>query len=461
MIITVKNYAYLKNVPDELAEALVERLSLPNPKWLENERMGRWNYKTPKVLKYYRKSPAGGLRIPRGFLPVLLDICAAMDIAYTLDDQRLLLPQVDFHFSGKLKDFQHEAVRAMLKNAFGTLESATGSGKTVMALNLIALRKQPALVIVHTKELAEQWVDRIETFLKIPRPEIGFIGSGKFNIGDKITIAMVQTLYRRAKEVAPKIGYLLVDECHRCPSRTFTEAVTNFHCQFMTGLSATPFRRDHLENLIFWHLGDIRFRMQRNVLLEQGAILPVEAIMRPTGFEPVSEDDPAQYYSKMLSELTADTGRNALITQDVLDHSAANDGIALVLSDRKSHCETLAAILRIRTKQEVAVLTGDLGKKERQQVVDDLRQGRVKILIATGQLIGEGFDLPELSTLFLTTPVGFRGRLLQYLGRVLRPAPGKKYAMVYDYVDVHVEILLKAARKREKLYERISSKELL
>lgn len=456
MLISVKNYAYLKDVSEQLSAILVEKLTLPNPKWLENERMGRWNYKTPKVLRYYRKSSNGGLQIPRGLLPWLLKSCTQMGQEYQLDDKRQLLPQVNYDFKGHLQDFQLEAVRAMLGHAFGTLDSPTGSGKTVMALYMIAMRRQPSLIIVHTKELAEQWMDRIETFLGIPKTECGLIGTGKKLIGEKVTIALVQSLYRIAKKVAPQIGYLLVDECHRCPSRTFTEAVTAFDCQFMTGLSATPFRRDKLGQLIFWHLGDVRYEMQRSVLLEKGAILPVEAVVRPTDFTPFI--DPIQFYSKMMTELTADTRRNALIAQDILEQSKVDDGILLALSDRKSHCEVLAGIVRIRTKQEVAVLTGDLSKKERTEVVNNLRAGRVKILIATGQLIGEGFDLPELSCLFLTTPVSFDGRILQYLGRVLRPAPGKEYALVYDYVDMNVETLVNAARKRQKLYQRISEK---
>lgn len=465
MLVTVKNYAYLQNIPEALLTTLEDKLTLANPKWLENERMGRWNYKTPQKLRYYRKSPKGGLRIPRGLLHWLLNHCKETGTEVTIDDQRKLLPQVMFEFKGKLKDFQRDAVKNMLGHAFGTLESPTGSGKTVMALAMIAARRQPALIIVHTKELAEQWLDRVETFLGVPREECGFIGGGKKRVGERITIALVQSLYRIAKEVAPGVGYLLVDECHRCPSRTFTEAVTAFDCQFMTGLSATPFRRDKLEDLIFWHLGDIRFQMRRTLLLEKGAILPVEALMRQTGFTlPVingCELDPAEEYNKMMKYLAADKDRNAQITADIAAHAQGNQGIVLVLSDRKTHCQELAARLKIITKQEIAVLTGDLKKAERLDVVEKLRAGQIKILVATGQLIGEGFDLPELSSLFLATPIGFRGRLLQYLGRVLRPAPGKEFAVVYDYVDVNVELLHKAALKRQKLYKHISTKMLV
>jgi len=93
-----------------------------------------------------------------------------------------------------------------------------------------------------------------------------------------------------------------------------------------------------------------------------------------------------------------------------------------------------------------------LNAGERQQVMERLQEGRIKVLIATGQLIGEGFDCRELTTLFMATPVRFSGRIIQYLGRILRPAPGKKRARVFDYGDVNFEPLLKAAGARKKIY---------
>jgi len=134
---------------------------------------------------------------------------------------------------------------------FGTLSAPTGSGKTVMALYMIAVRKQPALIVVHNKDLALQWVDRIGEFLKISEKDVGFIGGGKNNIGEKITVSLVQSLYKCAEDTARHISFLIVDECHRCPSRTFTEAVSEFDSRYMLGLSATPYRRDQLSKLIF------------------------------------------------------------------------------------------------------------------------------------------------------------------------------------------------------------------
>jgi superfamily II DNA or RNA helicase len=450
LTITIKENLRLQNVPPEFMEMLVEKLQFLNPKWLENERMGRWNRGTSKLLKFYDRVGPGGLWIPRGYIRHLINMCRRQGIKFRIDDQRRMFAPVDFSFKGRLKPFQKVAVEAMLAKDFGTLSSATGSGKTVMALYIIARRKQPALIIVHTKELAAQWVERIETFLGIAPEAVGFIGGGRKVIGENITVALVQSLYKCADEVAGNIGFLLVDECHRCPSRTFTEAVSSFDSQFMLGLSATPYRRDELSKLIFWHLGDMHHQVDKSRLIETGDVLPARVIFRETRF--ATRHDPVNEYSKMLAELAADTERNLLIASDIAAEAARNTGICLILSDRKAHCENLQALLRYRFKLPSELLTGDLDIAERKKVLQRLNQGKVRILIATGQLIGEGFDCKDLTTLFLATPIKFSGRLLQYLGRVLRPATGKQYARVFDYVDVNVETLKKAADARKRVY---------
>ncbi len=452
LTITITNNLRLKNVPPDLRKILIEKLEIVNPKWLENERMGRWNRGTPQVLRFYDKVGPAGLWIPRGVMRQLILLCRKHDISYQVDDQRRCFTPIEINFKGTLRPFQQVAVDQMLARDFGTLSSATGSGKTIMALYMIARRRQPTLIVVHTKDLAAQWTTRIETFLGIDAAKVGLIGGGKKVPGEKITIALVQSLYKCVEEVSEKIGFLVVDECHRCPSRTFTEAVTGFDSRYMLGLSATPWRRDKLSKLIFWHLGDVHHEVDKKHLIQTGDVLPAEVIVRETDFKPYH--DPVNEYSKMLAELTADKDRNILIAGDVARETANNNGICLVLSDRKAHCENLRALLKFRFKIEADLLTGDLSMAERQMVVERLNQNKVKVVIATGQLVGEGFDCRDLSTLFLATPIRFSGRVLQYLGRVLRPAPGKKKARVFDYVDIRVNTLTKAAMARQKVYQR-------
>ena len=165
--ITIANNLRLKNVPPDLRSILTEKLEILNPKWLENERMRRWNQGTPQVLRFYDKVGSAGLWIPRGFMRQLILLCRKHNIKYQIDDQRRSLAPVNFDFSGTLRPFQQVAVDRMLSKDFGTLNSATGSGKTIMALYMIAKRRQPTLIVVHTKDLAAQWTQRIGSFLGI------------------------------------------------------------------------------------------------------------------------------------------------------------------------------------------------------------------------------------------------------------------------------------------------------
>jgi superfamily II DNA or RNA helicase len=221
----------------------------------------------------------------------------------------------------------------------------------------------------------------------------------------------------------------------------------------MLGLSATPWRRDQLSKLIFWYLGDVHHEVEKNKLVESGDILAAEVVFRVTDFETFL--DPINDYSKMLSELTLNDERNRMIALDVARESQLTWGICLVLSDRKKHCETLHGILKYKHRIQSALLTGDLSMEERQAVLEKLEKNEVKVLVATGQLLGEGFDSKQLSSLFLATPIKFSGRLLQYMGRVLRPSEGKARPRVYDYVDAKIGVLAASAKARQRIYERI------
>jgi superfamily II DNA or RNA helicase len=314
---------------------------------------------------------------------------------------------------------------------------------------LIAERRQPCLIIVHNKELLNQWIERIETFLNIPRAETGVIGNGKMKIGGKITVGIINSIYPIAESLKRHFGHIIVDECHRCPSRTFTEAVTAFDSRFMLGLSATPYRRDGLTALIGWHLGR-KAEVKQGELTETDIIQDVQIITRKTDF--TSLHDGSEQYPKMLSDLTEDRSRNRLIAGDILKEASNGGGVCLVLSDRKEHCRDLHDILS-KQGMNADILTGATANKERKAIVERLNAGKVKVLIATGQLIGEGFDCKGLSTLFMATPIKFDGRVIQYVGRVLRAAPGKRQAKIYDYIDNNIGVLAASARARQKVYQ--------
>ena len=214
------------------AQAVKKYLTIQNPAFLEAVKQNRYAGKIPRELFFFAEEK-DGLVCPRGCVDHLVHLCEQAGEIVEWVDNRRTLPPVNFTFAGSLRELQQDAVNDVLSSDQGLLEAGTGAGKTVMALYLIAQRKQPALVIVHTKELLSQWIDRIETFLEIPRADIGIIGGGKFSIGSRITVATVQSLYKRVDEVVPYVGHLVVDETHKAPARMFSEAVSAFDAKYI------------------------------------------------------------------------------------------------------------------------------------------------------------------------------------------------------------------------------------
>jgi len=415
------------DLPFEVEDCLHQRLTFTNPAYVEKFERGYWTGDTPRELSFFDRTDEG-LVIPRGFISQLLSILNRYGLDYSVDDKTRSLPEVPFKFRGQLYPFQEEAVEAVLKNRFGVLNAPTGSGKTIMGLYIISKREQPGLVICHTKELMNQWKARAVEYLGLSEDEIGVIGNGKKEIGPRLTIGIINSVYKVAEEIRGDTGFLIVDECHRVPARTFTETVTAFDSKYMLGLSATCFRRDKLTRLIYYHLGDERCSIDPKTLQDLNRIMRAQLIVKKTGFDYPYEDN----YQEMIRALVDDCDRNTLIANTILNVNG-DEGISLVISDRKSHCHTLFDL--IKEKRSVAILNGDMASREREEVVEKLNQGAVEVLIATSQLIGEGFDLPSLSNIFLATPIKFTGRVVQYIGRILRVAEGKAKATVYDFVD--------------------------
>ena len=424
--LTVGAQASLHGASPTLAEALRQQLTIDNPEYLEAKKYSRWMGKKLKPHLYFYIERNGTLTFPRGYANhAILLARKFMRQDPKIIDQRQSCDLVEFNFLGELRPYQEEAVNAITRHDFGVLEAGTGSGKTIIALAVIAKRRQPTLVLVHTKELLYQWVERARTFLGV---EAGMIGDGNFSLAP-VTIAIVNSARNRLSELPAHFGQLCVDECHRVPASLFTEVVAAFDCRYLLGLSATAFRRDGLTKLIYMSLGDRAFKVESHDLHESGAILKPEYLQRATEFRYVYRGN----YQALMKSLCSNAARNQLIVEDILKERAASPGTILVVSDRVKHCEALAVMLE-KQGCPSAVLTGKLPAEQRTALVDSIRQGEVKVLISTVQLIGEGFDCPDLATLFLTTPIKFTGRLLQVVGRVLRPAHGKQ-ARVYDYVD--------------------------
>jgi len=416
------------DLPASVVPRIERHLTLLNPQWQKVERYGRWKNTNPKYLTYYQRD-SGVFILPRGYINGLLNLLEQYD--YTIIDRTCKLPEVSFGFQGELYAFQQQALRDILTHRFGVLEAPPGSGKTIMAIAAIEDRRQPTLVIVHSKELMYQWRERLEEFLRLDRHDIGLIGDGNTKIEPNITIGIINSLYKCKGELYNRIGHLIVDECHHVPAKTFTEVVSHFNSSYMLGLSATPYRSDNLTNIIYFYMGDRVHQINARQLQAVKKIMRARLEVRYTEF---SYSKAAQDYQGMLSSLVEDERRNGLIVQDVVKHIGRR-GIALVLSDRVAHCEKLYHMIA-ENNPKARLLTGGIVMEARKEIVRELKQGEVDVLVATSRLIGEGFDLKTMSSIFLATPVKFTGRLKQYIGRILRVAEGKEEAIIYDYIDI-------------------------
>ncbi len=215
------------------------------------------------------------------------------------------------------------------------------------------------------------------------------------------------------------------------------------------GLTATPYRCDGLQGLISMYCGPIRHRMASGALDTQTfehqlvvhatdrAIPAQDGLGIQAVFRAIVEDDQRTEQICLNVASAVQAGRNCL-----------------VLSQWTEHVDRLVEGLKRRGHQPL-VLQGGLGKKARALVVEQLyrtdRQGGI-LLIATGSFLGEGFDCPPLDTLFLAFPLAFKGRLVQYVGRILRPTDSKSKVEVHDYVDVNIPVLARMHTKRLPAY---------
>ncbi len=421
------------DLPEAVVQAIEADLTLPNPKWEQVEtysRSRRRNFQ-PEFIRYYKRK-SGVLLMPRGYIHTLRHRLGT--VPFTIVDKTRTRDPVDFGFRARLHPYQAAALRDIASRRFGVLEAPPGAGKTVIALSAIGLRKQPALVIVHTKELLYQWQKRACEFLDMRSDEVGLIGDGHRRIGERLTVALINSLYRAIDEVRPAVGHLVVDECHHVPARTFTDAVGLFDSTYMLGLSATPYRRDKLTRIIYFYLGDRVHEIRPTELQAMKRIMRARLIVRHTNCAFFFDADEYQY---MISALVADAKRNRLIVDDVAARAGESDkGIALVISDRVSHCEELFRAICAQGVR-ACLLTGSVPVRDRARIVEELNCNQAQVLVATAQLIGEGFDLKQLSSIFLATPIKFTGRVKQYIGRILRISEDKEEAVIYDYLDVN------------------------
>jgi superfamily II DNA or RNA helicase len=431
-------------IPYDVMRLVTAELTWRNPAYDSAMRMGRSVWNIPEHIHAYRVV-TGTLYLPRGYLTKLTHLLSVYGVEYEIIDNRITLPSVPFDSRIQLREYQIPAVESLMAVDQGGLCAPCGSGKTQMGLQLIARVGQPALWITHTKELAEQTISRVVDCLGIPRDEIGFIGDGKWTVGDRLTVALVQTLARRdLSDIVDRFGCVVVDEAHHLAARTFFDTVGQFAARYRYWLTATPERSDGLTDMITAVGGPIMYTVPSDSV---PTIRPVVQIIE-TAYTKQIDD-----FSKQIGNLIGNRQRNELIVRTIAETAPGH--FALVLSDRVEHVQVLCSMVRRALPDaRVAILHGGLSKAERERIMQAAQNREIDILFAT-KLAKEGLDLPHLDRLYLTCPKRSAATLEQEIGRVMRPCDGKADAVVYDFWDSRNPVLLWQARQREKVYRRM------
>lgn len=437
-------------LPTLLINFLKEELNFANTEFFIKLKSGRNTFETPRYFKLVEETE-NEVFIPRGFIGKLLRFCKESKIVFDFVDERNQNPLIPIVFSATLRSHQHQVIEAVGKKDFGVIVAPPGAGKTVIGLKIIAEKKQPALIIVHRKQLLEQWTERIEAFLGIPKKDIGVIGQGKARIGKQITVATIQSLPKQIEYLKNQFGIILVDECHHIPAETFRKIIEKLETYYLYGLTATPFRKYNDGKMIFTHLGEIISTIQSTEIEDYKQ---AKIIIRNTELD-VPFNSKTDSFEALSKILVHDTTRNNLILKDIKTELTQGKKV-VIITERKEHIDSLH--LYLNKTYEVIKLSGEDSENSKKQKWKVLNEGNFQVLITTGQYFGEGTDLHNINSLFLVYPFSFEGKLIQYIGRVQR---SEINPTIYDYRDYRIDYLNKLFLKRNAYYRKIDKQATL
>jgi hypothetical protein len=458
MVIANRIYINKSGLPSQLINQIKRLAAFQNPEFYKKQRMRLSTALTPRIISC-SEDIQSYITIPRGCLEDLEKLLTLNNIAFNLKDKRFNGNDINYNFYGKLTEEQEKACNKLLKQEFGVFVAPPGVGKTVLGINLLVSRKVNTLILVHRKPLLEQWRTQIASFLQLPIKEIGQIGGGRDKSTNIIDVAMIQRLDKKegVDKRIKNYGHIIIDECHHVSAFSFEKVMMEANAKYITGLTATPYRRDGHDPIISMQCGPIRYRIIRNKHVDSKP-LRHKLIKKITAFS-CSFNNEDKIHT-LWPQLIANEERNQMIFNDILKALEEKQS-PIVLTERKEHLEILKQKLESFVKN-IIILHGGMRAKTRKEMMamlTNIHDSEERLILATGQYIGEGFDDPRLDTLFLAMPFSFSGKMIQYAGRLHRLHPGKAETKIYDYVDENIPVLSKMYRRRLKAYRALGYEE--
>ncbi len=441
----------LADLPTSLGAALKRLGTIANPLFYEKQRLRFPTINIPRFI-FCGEEHDDKLVLPRGTLHDIEKLVSKAGGKIEVIDRRPAPATADLSFIGALTATQSTAVDAILGHEEGVLVAPPGAGKTVMACAAIARRSTPTLILVHRKQLLDQWSDRLQNFLGLSKNEIHVLGKARYPDAP-VALGMFPTLARSEfpEALFAKYGHVIIDECHHVPAASFEAAMKCCTARYILGLTATPNRKDGLQKILFLQCGPIRHRIDLDHSEEQSRTV----FVREFSLRLPAEKDRLPIH-QIWEHLIQSGERNRAIASDV-SSALEEQRFCALLSDRKEHLNALESLLREKWPEEsIYRIDGSTKQKLRTAILGNLRskasEGRAFALLATASLLGEGFDMPELDTLFLAMPISFKGRLIQYAGRLHRFSEKKKSVRIYDYVEPDHPLTAQMYGKRTVAY---------
>ena len=474
--IILSNGIYVDNT--NLKAAMQNRIrrmaAISNPVFYKNQAIGTSNYYTARWIYLGKDHLSGYIQIPRGLQDELWENIKQADIDYEMEDERQQGRKINVDFKGELRPEQDKALKELIKYDNGILHAATAFGKTVVSSAIIAQKKINTLIILESSALIEQWKEALEKFLNIneglPTYEtktgrvrkrkslIGTLQGAHDSMTGIIDIAMAGSLCKKGKyhKMMNEYGLVLIDECHHSASETIANVLKEVKAKYVYGVTATPKRGDGLEKINYMLIGPIRYSYTAKEKAKEQGIQHLVYPRFTRTVPPRGVITDKMHPNEAYEIIHNNDVRDEQIIEDVKNCVAAGR-TPVVLSRYKDHSEKFYERLKSYA-DHVFLMTGNNSKKEHRKILEQMHQvdkNESLILIATGSLVGEGFDFPRLDTLFMATPVSFRGVVEQYAGRLNRDYAGKENVIIYDYVDNHIPMFNNMYMKRLKAYKQI------
>jgi superfamily II DNA or RNA helicase len=450
LVVTLANLVYFEKaqLPQTLANRLIRLAAFQNPEFYKAQAMRMSVWDKPRIIGNAVNYPQH-IALPRGCLDTVLDLLRDNGIGCDLRDERFGGKPIDVSFVGTLRLDQEAAVAEMLNHDTGVLCAPTAFGKTVTAAAMIARRGVNTLVLVHRTELLTQWQQRLQAFLGLGKGVVGTIGGGKAKPTGKIDIAVMQSVSRQG-EVNPLVetyGQVIVDECHHVGAASFDAILKQTKAKYVMGLTATPIRRDGQQPIIFMQCGPIR-----HTAAKPAGTPHYQAVLPRSRFARIDLATDATIQD-VFRHIANDLARTEAIAAEVRNAYAQGRKV-LVLTERTEHLDAIKTALDNLVPPPF-VLHGRMSKKQRALLLTELNalpSDLPRVLLATGKLVGEGFDHPPLDTLVLAMPVSWKGTLQQYAGRLHREHASKTDTRIIDFVDTGHPALLRMWGKRQRGY---------